>query len=382
MKKVLYVATIEKTISEFFLPFGDYFRAKGWQVDCISNTADGRYDECSRHFDNRYFINWTRNPLNIANFIEPARTIRSLVYKEKYDIVHVHTPVAAFVTRFALRHLHGDGAVKIIYTAHGFHFYKGNNWLKNFLFITAEKLAAKWTDCLVVINDEDYQAAVKHLLPQNKVVLLPGIGIDLSVYNREKISEDEISNVKAKMGLKSDDVLFLMIAEFVPRKRHKDVINAIAMANNPHIHVAFAGDGPLLDKIKSMTLTAGVSTRIHFLGQRHDIPALIAASHMTLLPSQQEGLPKSVMESMAEGVPVIGTDIRGTRDLLSGGCGIILTVGDIKGLASAISNSALHDKNYFAEMVTRAKAKCAALDLSVIEKDYENLYKHLLNLGD
>ena len=181
MPKLLIVTTIPMTIKGFLLPYAVYFRNKGWQVDAL--TGDGlTLSEVKDHFDNIWTVKWARNPLNINNLLGTPRRIQEIVRKNDYDLVHVHTPVASFVTRFSLRKLKRVGKPKVIYTAHGFHFFKGNNPLKNCLFLSLERIASSWTDHLIVINQEDYDAANRYRHapnPKTGVSFLNGIGIDL-----------------------------------------------------------------------------------------------------------------------------------------------------------------------------------------------------------
>jgi len=372
------VTTVFTTLRAFLLPYAQYFRAKGWTVDAMANGASTSH-ECLDTFNHCYDVEWSRNPLDLSNFIKTPTYIRKIVEQNGYDIVHVHTPVAAFVTRHSLRKLRKTGKVKVVYTAHGFHFYKGGPLIRNIIFLMLEKIAARWTDHIVVINREDYDAAVRSLLPQNKVTYMPGIGIDFQKYSSRNVTEEEIKGIHQELGLQNDDVLMLMIAEFIPRKRHRDAIEALAMTTNNKIHLAFAGDGPLMEDMRRLALSKNVAERVHFLGHRRDIPVLIASSRATLLTSQQEGLPRSVMESMAQGVPVIGTDIRGTRDLLENGCGIIVPVGNIKELAKAMDLAA-SDDDIMKGISARAIDKCHGYDLLVVEKMHDELYAKLHNV--
>jgi len=376
LPKLLVVTTVESTLRAFLLPYAQYFRAKGWTVDAMANGVSTS-QECLDAFNHCYDVEWSRNPLDLKNFAKTPAYIRGLVERNGYDIVHVHTPVAAFVTRYSLLKLRKTGKVKLVYTAHGFHFYKGGPLIRNLIFLMLEKIAARWTDHIVVINREDYDAAVRSLLPQNKVTYMPGIGIDFQKYSLRNVTEGEIKGIHQELGLQNDDVLMLMIAEFIPRKRHRDTIEALAITTNNKIHLAFAGDGPLMEDMKRLALSKNVAERVHFLGHRKDIPVLIASSRATLLVSQQEGLPRSVMESMAQGVPVIGTDIRGTRDLLENGCGILVSVGNVEKLTKVIDFAA-GDDAIMKEISTRAMSKCSGYDLRKVEKMHDQLYSSLV----
>jgi glycosyltransferase involved in cell wall biosynthesis len=299
-----------------------------------------------------------------------------VVAEEGYDLVHVHTPVAAFVTRVALRNLRRAGRPRVIYTAHGFHFYRGGPRPRCTLFRTLEKLAARWTDYLVVINREDEQAA-RGLLPADRVQYMPGIGVDLERYCPNAVSDVDVARVRHAMGLGADDHLFLMVAEFTPGKRHRDAVAALALQRRANARLAFAGTGPLMEDTRRFACALGVSDRVHFLGFRPDISALMRASVALLLPSEREGLPRSVMESLSLGVPVIGTRIRGTADLLEGGCGLLVPVGDTAALADAMS-TVLDHRAASRAMGRRGRQRMALHDVRKIIAMHEALYERAL----
>ena len=377
MPKLLIITTIQRTLRDFLLPYGDHFRSLGWQVDAMANVRDP-YPVAEEHFDHFYAVDWGRNPLDPRNFGHTPRFIRELVEREKYDIVHVHTPVAAFVTRFALRKLRAAGTVKVVYTAHGFHFFKGNSPLKNFVFLNLEKLAGRWTDHLIVMNREDFSAAQTHrIVPPEHLTLMPGIGVDLSKYSAASVTAEQIAAVRRELGLAPEDKYILMVAEFIPRKRHQDAIEALALTAEPQLHLVFAGSGPTMDEMRKLTASKRVQSRCHFAGHRNDIPVLLKGASAMLLPSQQEGLPRSIMEAMVMGIPVIGTNIRGTQDLLENGCGTLFDVGDTKELAQVLTElSASNPK--FAVFALQAEKKVQNYNLVELLQLHENLYKKLL----
>ena len=336
MQKALFITTVSGTLRAFLLPFAEHFRSQGWVVDGMAQGIED-CSFCRNRFDRVWEVNWSRNPLDFNNFINTPRKIREIVLKEQYDIIHVHTPVAAFITRLALRKTRKKGQSKIIYTAHGFHFYKGAPAYKNAVFIFLEKIVGRWTDYLVVINREDEAAADKYkLVATDNLVYMPGIGVNSSFYDPDKVSDNDIKKLGNELRLKPEDKFFLMVGEFIPRKRHRDLLEAFSFINNPHIHLVFAGTGSLMEPMKDLADKQGIGANVHFLGYRNDIPVLMRASLATVLPSEQEGLPRCAMESLSLGVPVIATNIRGTSELLAEGAGIAYEVGDIEGLTNAM----------------------------------------------
>ncbi|MDR1514746.1 MAG: glycosyltransferase [Synergistaceae bacterium] len=334
MPRLLIATTVPETIRAFLLPYADFFRQKGWRVDAMARGVTSS-PELAGHFDELLDINWNRNPLAPANLGECAR-IREAAERGSYDIVHVHTPVAAFVTRAALRGMRASG-LKVVYTAHGFHFHRGGSPARNFAFKTLERIAGHWTDKLVVINRDDFEGAKKyHIASDSALCYMPGIGLDFSKYDKTRSGTGETEAIRAELGMAPEDALYTMIAEFIPRKRHKDAIEALALSKKKEIHIAFAGEGPLLDETKELAKSLNVAKRAHFLGFRSDIPRLLRASRAAILTSGQEGLARSLMESACIGTPIIGADARGIRDVVLPDRGLLYPVGDVYALRDAI----------------------------------------------
>lgn len=373
-QKLLIVTTISRTIRYFTIPYIRHFKNLGWQVDGMAADIVNDH-ECIAELDNIWEIQWSRNALDPRNFFIGAARVREVVTLEDYDLVHVHTPIAAFVTRYALKDL---DKTKVIYTAHGFHFYHGGNPIKNAIFLNLEKLAGAWTDYLVTINQEDAKAARKHrFLPAERIIYTPGIGLNLEDYNPDQVCEAEINHIRQELNLDNDDILLLSIAEFTPRKRQQDQLIALKKLNRPEIHIAFAGYGITQAKIEKLAQELELQQQVHFLGHRGDIPALICASKAVLLTSQQEGLPRCIMEAFCAAKPVIGTKIRGTQDLLADECGLLVEVGDTNALAIAIAEI-VDCPEKAARIGQNGRQKIATYDVQEILKIYEDIYAQAL----
>jgi glycosyltransferase involved in cell wall biosynthesis len=365
------VTTIPETFRAFLLPFADHFRRRGFRVDAMAQGVGG-CAECSKAFDYVWDVVWSRNPLDHRNLLVACRRVRDLVAQQGYDLVHVHTPVAAFVTRLAVRGLRLTGRPRVIYTAHGFHFYRGGPQPRGAVLRALEKLAGRWTDHLVVINREDQQAAYR-LLPRERVWHMPGVGIDLERYSPAAVPESEVARVRQQLRLGPEHRLLLMVAEFNPGKRHRDAVAALARQGRAEARLAFAGTGPLMEETRQLAMALGVADRVCFLGFRPDIPSLVRASVAVVLPSEREGLPRSIMESLSLGVPVIGTRIRGIVDLLEGGGGLLVPVGDVVALAEAMTR--VLDKPHEAREMGRRGRECMAdFDLRKVIAMHEVLY--------
>jgi glycosyltransferase involved in cell wall biosynthesis len=373
MKKLLIVTTVPIVITNFLLPFAAYFRDRGWQVDAMScGFSPDRHFE--KLFDRLWEVQWSRNPLDPRNLLGTPATIKKIALREQYDIIHVHTPVAAFVTRYALKDVRKQLKTKIIYTAHGFHFYHGGNFLKNAAFLALEKLASNWMDYLITIVHEDRDAVIKYeLVAPDRARYIPGIGVDLDYYNRDTVTDVAVAQFRQELGISKDTPLLLTVAELNANKRHVDAIGAFAKLARTDVHYALASTGPLQEKIEQLVAELGVADRVHFLGRRSDIPVLMKAATMNILVSGREGLPRTILESLALELPTIGTKVRGTKDLLAGGYGLLIDVGDVAGLTAAIT-WILDRPEEAHNMAKRGRAHLANYDLNCIIKLHEELY--------
>jgi glycosyltransferase involved in cell wall biosynthesis len=375
--RLLLASTVSITLQTFLLPYVAHFRSQGWRVDGVARGL-ANAPRCQAAFDRCYEIEWTRKLSQVSHLRASQQSLRRLVVENGYDIVHVHTPIAAFVTRYTLRNMRRADGVKVIYTAHGFHFYRGGKPAKNTAFRLLEQLAGRWTDFLVVINREDEQAAQRYqIVPDDRIVYMPGIGVDIQQLDPARIAGASVNAVRSELGLHQNDLLFLMIAEFNAGKRHQDLLHAVAQLRQPNVHVAFAGVGPRLPAMQEMAAALGIGGQTHFLGFRSDIPVLIRASAATVLPSEREGLPRSVMESLALETPVIGTDIRGMRDLLGEGAGLLTAVGDVEQLRTALS-TIVEQPAVRTAMGRRGRVQMQNYDTRHIIAAHEALYRRAL----
>ncbi len=377
MARLLIVATIADTIRGFMLPFGLHFRSQGWRVDAMAKEVSGCL-ECKNSFDAVWDADWSRSPLDPRNLLSPPRHLREMVAAGQYDLVHVHTPVAAFVTRWALRGFRKQAKIRVLYTAHGFHFYKGGPLLKGFVFRTLEKLAGRWTDFLVVMNKEDCRAALRYrLVPPERIKFMPGIGVDIRSYDRASIQDSEKQRVRDELRLGSDECLVLMVAEFIPRKRHEDALRAMASLDRHGVVMALAGDGPLFERMQALASQLGISNQVRFLGFRNDIKVLMGVSDALVLPSLQEGLPRSILEAQAMGLPVIGTTIRGIRDLLEDGMGFLVPPKDPEGLARMMAR-VLDHPDEARQVALAAQRHVAKYSIENILSAHDELYAEAL----
>ncbi|WP_411280389.1 glycosyltransferase [Gemmatimonas sp.] len=342
--RLLVVTTVSATLEAFLLPFADHYRARGWRVDALAAGATV-HPGLEAHFDHRFDASWQRRLGGIRHIWRSLRglwcaprRVRAIVAEGGYDLVHVHTPIAAWITRFALRHR--VPTTKVIYTAHGFHAYPGAGRVRNALLRAIERAASAWTDYLVVINVDDFVLATRdRLASKNQLVHHPGIGVDTAQYRVASASE-RIATRHA-LGFRDAQPLVVVVAEFNRNKRQADVIEALALITARATRVPtvlFLGDGPRRGAIEALAVAHGVSEHVRFLGHRRDVAAIVACADALLLPSQREGLPRCLLEAMAMRVPVIASDARGSRDLVAEGRGTGYRTANVVALAEALDD--------------------------------------------
>jgi glycosyltransferase involved in cell wall biosynthesis len=224
------------------------------------------------------------------------------------------------------------------------------------------------------MNEEDKCAAWRYkVVPSERVIFMPGIGVDTQISSYAIHKDDASKCLQQELGLGPDVKFLLMLAEFTPRKRHNDALQALAKLKHPNIHLILAGDGPLKDHILKSSEHLGLKSQIHFLGFRSDVLSLIRAADAVILPSTQEGLPRCLMEAVCLSTPCVASDIRGNHDLLTGGCGKLFPVRDIREFSKAIAWVLNHPDEARA-MGERGKMKMQDYDLKAILKMHGDLY--------
>ena len=332
MKKVLYVTTVSRTINAFLIPHINMLLDNGYEVHCACSIDKPVDKELQRRGVKIFEVPFSRNPLGIRN-IKAFIKLEELQRINDYDIVHVHTPIAAIYGRLLKLNF---PSLRIIYTAHGYHFLKGGSKLGWIIYYPIEKIMAKFTDVTININKEDYEIT-KEKLKHKKCYLLNGVGLDLDKY--KKLSSKEIQEKREEFGIKDKDFVVLMIAEINKNKNHIQLINAMDILKDkyPNIKVLCIGDGTLKESLEKQIILRNLQNNIFMLGYRLDVNKLINISDIGILLSHREGLPRNIMEFMACGRKVIATDIRGCRDIVCNyNVGTLVKVGDYEETARAI----------------------------------------------
>lgn len=257
-----------------------------------------------------------RSIFSLKDNIIAYKNLMLILNQGEVEVIHCNTPIGGVIGRICGKRA---GVKKVIYTAHGFHFYKGAPLINGFMFRWAEMKMAQWTDAVITMNQEDYEAARKFKLRSNgKVYHVYGVGIDTENFKSETINRKEL---RASLGLTDTDFVCISMGDLIPRKNYSTAIKAIAKCGNKSLHYLICGNGPELKNLKALTKSLNVRDQIHFLGFRSDIKELLRSADIFLLNSMQEGLPRSLMEAMASGLPCVVSKIRGNVDLIKDGVG-------------------------------------------------------------
>lgn len=363
MAKVLFVATVvKKHIMEFHLPFLKMFQENGWETAVAARNDYDEPSDCQIPFCDRYYdIPFERNPFKKGN-IAAYKQLKQIIDDEHYDIVHCHTPVGAALTRLAARDARKRGT-KVIYTAHGFHFYKGapiRNWV---LFYPVERWLAHDTDILITINQEDYKRAQS--FKAGKVVYVPGVGVDLKKFHIFPIDK---AKKKEEIGISKDDFVLLSVGELIPRKNYQVVLKALGLlkqqGNLEHIQYVICDQGDKLAELQRLAQYLNIAEHVHFLGYRRDISEICNASDIFMFMSFQKGLPVALMEAMACGLPAVCTNIRGNAELIEDGVTGIIAGNTPEDTAQAIEKLQA-DSTFRNELSVHALRKIKQFDISM-----------------
>lgn len=310
--KILYVATSDIHLHAFHRPYISWLISEGYVVD-LAFERRGGYE-----FEGVHEIFELSFPRSFNfNLRKGYKALKSIIDHGDYKMVHCHTPIPSMLARLAAKKARRRGT-KVLYTAHGFHFYKGapfKNWL---LYYTAEYWLSKYTDGIVTINQEDFDYINEKMFHKDSYYI-KGIGVNSSKFR--VFSNLEKTVTREKLGYSEDNFLLLYVAEFIPRKNHEFIIRNLPelVAEVPQIKVLFAGTGILLEPMKNLAKELNVEEHIDFLGFRSDVNILSAVSDVGVSSSKHEGLGLGLAEEMMCGIPLLASVDRGHKEMIEHG---------------------------------------------------------------
>ena len=323
MKRVLMLASVASMIDQFNMTNIALLQKMGYYVDVACNFREGNTCSDERVAELReklhaigvhcYQVDFARNITHMAQNLKALRQVEHLMQTEHYAFCHCHSPIGGVVARIAGHRTR----TKIIYTAHGFHFYKGapiKNWM---LYYPVEKLLSRWTDVLITINHEDYERA-RRKFHAKKTCYVPGVGIEVK---RETLSGQQKEAKRKELGIPENAFLIVSAAEFTPNKNQITVIQALEQLHHPDIYFVMCGIGEKKQELESYVAEHALGEHIRFAGFRNDLHDILQTADCFVLSSFREGLSVALMEAMSEGLPIVCGRIRGNVDLITDGEG-------------------------------------------------------------
>ena len=352
----------------------------GYKVDVACNfiegstCSDAKIEELKNKLTEMgvdyYQIDFARSVRHIWQNLKAYRQVLSLMKANRYKFVHCHSPIGGVCGRIAGHKTH----TKVIYTAHGFHFYKGAPLLNWLVYYPIEKYLSRYTDVLITINKEDY-AIAKNKMHAKQTEYVPGVGIDVDKINN--ISVDKNQKRRA-LGIPVSAIVLLSVGELNKNKNHEVVIRAIAQLKRDDVIYVICGRGILEDHLKKLAQKLGIIQQTRFLGFRADIIEIAKVSDIFVLPSLREGLPVAMMEAMACGLPVICSNVRGCSDLVNN-CQSTFLVSphDINSLIRGINSALLNQtrKNNYSQVIAR-------VDIKNITQSMQKIYFDIASFVD
>lgn len=342
-KKALLIASMASMLDNFNRGNIDILLDIGYELTLASNFCtkqDSNSEEKTKYFLDEMKakgvkciqIDFSRHVFKFREQWQSYQQVKRLLRKN-FDLIHCHSPICAAITRVCAKKYRIKGT-KLIYTAHGFHFYKGSSFLSWVTFYPIEKWLSKYTDLLITINNEDYSLA-KRKFKSKKTVYMPGVGIDTKLFREITTDRNE---KRLEIGVKAEEILILSVGELSVRKNHMVILDAIIHLED-NVKYYIVGQGQLKEIIERRAKELGISNRVKLLGYRNDIRELLWAADIFAFPSLQEGLPVALMEAEAARIPLVASDIRGNNDIVRNGeNGYLVKVNNSKEYECAFKN--------------------------------------------
>ena len=332
--KILYTATVLSHICQFHLPYLEMFRERGIEVHVAArNNLAEKNGLQLRHCDQYFDLPFQRSPKDPRN-IAAGRQLKALLEKEHYDVILCNTPMGGIVTRLVSQVSRKRGT-RVVYMAHGFHFYKGaskKNWM---VYYPIEKAMARLCDLVITITEEDY-ALAKVKFPCD-IVHIHGVGVRRDRYH--PVSAEEALAMRLKEGLAEGDYAILCTGELNKNKDQKTLISAAALLRDkiPNLKILLAGNGPTEGALRAQIAAENLEDTVQLLGYRTDLETVVPAMDLIVSCSYREGLPLNILEAMLCRKAVVATVNRGHKELVADGkTGYLLQPGDVQTMASRI----------------------------------------------
>lgn len=364
--KILYTATVLSHICQFHLPYLQALQEKGVEVHVAArNNLDEKNGLRLQYADQYFDIPFQRSPKDIRNLKAYAQ-LKKLLKKEYYDVIVCNTPMGGIITRLAAKETRKRGT-KVVYMAHGFHFYDGapkKNWL---VFYPIEKYMARYCDVLITVNEADYALAQKKF--HTRVEHIHGVGVSTERYH--PAGDEARREMRATEGLSDEDFVILCTGELNRNKDQKTLIAAVAKLKDliPNLKVLLAGNGPLEQELQTQIQTERLESCVKLLGYRTDLERVTPAVDLVVSCSHREGMPLNIIEAMLCEKPVVASANRGHNELLVNAVtGYLVPPSDVTGFARSIMEL-YSDAEKRAKMGRAGHAKATPYTVAMVKQE-------------
>ena len=331
--RALFVATVQSHIAQFHTGAISLLKENGYEIHVAAkNNLKEKNGLTLQEIDEIFDIPFERSPFSLKN-ISAYNKLKEVINQENYDIIHCNTPVGGILARLAARKERKKGCA-VIYTAHGFHFYKGapkKNWL---IFYPIEKTMSRFTDKLITINEEDFEIAKQNFLCP--VYHVHGVGVKTQKY--DKVSNEDSTLFRRQNGWE-EDFLILCTGELNINKNQATIIRAMTtvIKRIPNAKLLLAGNGPNENNLRELISKLHLEKNVILLGYRTDLEYFTHAADLIVTASFREGMPLNVLEAMYCHKPVVASNNRGHKELiLNGKTGYLLNPSSTEEFAEKI----------------------------------------------
>jgi len=383
-KKCLIVTSVSSMVGQFMMPNIDLLMSLGYDVTVATNFEFGStFDSaCANELLNALEkknviicnVSFVRSVFSFKN-ITAYRQIKKLVDKNNYSLIHCHSPIGGVIARLVARKKRSFGT-KVIYTAHGFHFFKGASLVNWFLYYFTEKYLSKITDILITINKEDYDFACRKM-QASKIRYVHGAGVDTKKFSEPVVDAKTKRN---EIGIPLNSDVLISVGELTKRKNHQVIIKTMGKMKTKDLYYVICGQGKRIAGLRNLCRRLNLQNRVMFLGYRNDIADLLCMSNLYVFPSLQEGLSVSLMEAMAAKLPCVVSNIRGNVDLITDGeGGVLCSVNNIGEYKNAIEKLVV-DIELRQKMGEYNQAVLRKFDTAIVLNQLEKIYNELLFL--
>ncbi len=319
-KKVLILASVASMIAQFNIPNIQLLQEMGYKVHVACNFKEGntcdandikKLEEMLQKMNVKYHaFDCPRNIYHVRKCLKAYRQLWELIGRQHFAWIHCHSPAGGALARVAAHFR----KIPVIYTAHGFHFYRGAPWKNWLLYYSAEALLAYWTDVLITVNQEDYKFAKNHL-KAGKIYDIPGVGVDTSWFAQQQVcSREEFCR---KYQIPKEAFVLLSVGELSIRKNHLFVLDALAALRRKDVYYMICGQGPMKEKLRHRAKRLGIWEQVRMTGFQKNVIEMYRNADIFVFPSMQEGMPVALIEAMAAGMPCAASNIRGNKELLA-----------------------------------------------------------------